>query len=542
MATAALAPVYSTKDFTALRARLVALIQFVFPTWQNFDVVNFANILFEMFCLVGDSLSFVQNNAAPESRIVTAGQRRNLLALAKLFNYTPALDQAATTDVTLTFTGLTADVEIPAGQVIRTQAVRPIEFQLLEPLTATSAAPTVSGSAEHSVTETQIYQATGQGGQALPLDDTPFIGLVSVVGASSGTWTQIPSLLLAGSGDRVFTVDVDNTDKATLSFGDGKTGAMPSDVLTVTYKTGGGAAGNVAANTLTKIDPLQDVEGNPVSVTVTNPDSASGGIDRETSDSIKVGAPRSIQAPTCSIGRADFETNALSLVKGLTHALMLTTNEDPSIGNNSGRLYLVPAGDESTPPAPGVLSTDLISRVTDVFFAAPGVLRAPRPAPLSFSLSVLSTTYLDFAVVAKIALTKAVASPAPPALAADTRHALFVAVQQALEDYFSPVLADGTPNPGIDYGFYLRAASSDPNAEAGQIPISEIMKAVLEVDGVRTVGADPLDFVVSTRTVDPSGLVTPIESGVHHDVNLEDTWFPRFLSLELFDEFGIPVI
>lgn len=105
----------------------------------------------------------------------------------------------------------------------------------------------------------------------------------------------------------------------------------------------------------------------------------------------------------------------------------------------------------------------------------------------------------------------------------------------ALQALFSPVLEDGTPNPSIDFGYYLRQKSANPNAEHGQIPITEIMRAVLDVDGVRTIGADALDLVVTTRTADPSGVVTPVETGVHHDIDLEDAWFPRFLGVTLVE-------
>ncbi len=40
-----------------------------------------------------------------------------------------------------------------------------------------------------------------------------------------------------------------------MIFGNGTAGAMPSDVLTITYKTGGGLEGNVALASLTKVDP-----------------------------------------------------------------------------------------------------------------------------------------------------------------------------------------------------------------------------------------------------------------------------------------------
>ena len=69
---------YTDKDFDALRERLIALLQSVFPEWSDFSVASFGNILLEMYAFVGDVLTFYQDNLARESRLVTATQRKNV--------------------------------------------------------------------------------------------------------------------------------------------------------------------------------------------------------------------------------------------------------------------------------------------------------------------------------------------------------------------------------------------------------------------------------------------------------------------------------
>ena len=75
---------YTDKDFDALRARLIALIKSVFPDWTDFDVASFGNLLVELYAYVGDVLTFYQDNLARESRLVTATQRKSVMALAKI--------------------------------------------------------------------------------------------------------------------------------------------------------------------------------------------------------------------------------------------------------------------------------------------------------------------------------------------------------------------------------------------------------------------------------------------------------------------------
>ena len=63
---------YTDKDFDALRVRLMALVQSVFPDWSDFSVASFGNVLLEMYAFVGDVVTFYLDNQARESRLVTA--------------------------------------------------------------------------------------------------------------------------------------------------------------------------------------------------------------------------------------------------------------------------------------------------------------------------------------------------------------------------------------------------------------------------------------------------------------------------------------
>ena len=133
---------YTDKDFDALRARLIALIKSVFPDWTDFDVASFGNLLVELYAYVGDVLTFYQDNLARESRLVTATQRKSVMALAKMLGYRLHGAQAATAEVWLQLARVpVASVTIPAGTVLRTQEVtEPVRFQLLAPAVVAAAA------------------------------------------------------------------------------------------------------------------------------------------------------------------------------------------------------------------------------------------------------------------------------------------------------------------------------------------------------------------------------------------------------------------
>ena len=135
-ATAALLPPnvrYLERDFDSLRARLIELVESVFPDWTEHEVASFGDILLELFAFVGDTLGFYLDAQIRETRIVTATQRRSLIALARLVGYRLPGAQAATATVSLDLdAAMAGDVLIAAGQVLRTQTITsPILFQLL---------------------------------------------------------------------------------------------------------------------------------------------------------------------------------------------------------------------------------------------------------------------------------------------------------------------------------------------------------------------------------------------------------------------------
>ncbi len=157
----------------------------------------------------------------------------------------------------------------------------------------------------------------------------PEIALVRTDDASGWTWSS--SLLDAGPGDAAFTVDpvvykpvgaaqadgavpmdYAGSDGDTIRFGDGAYGSVPPPTSTfqVLYRTGGGAAGNVAADAITRVGPA--AEG--LVVAVTNPFPAAGGADPESDDDIRLLAPYAFSATQPrAIVPADFESLAESL-------------------------------------------------------------------------------------------------------------------------------------------------------------------------------------------------------------------------------------
>jgi hypothetical protein len=97
--------------------------------------------------------------------------------------------------------------------------------------------------------------------------------------------------------------DYDGDDAHTIRFGEGLFGAVPDPgtVFSVTYRVGGGAAGNLAADTINAVDPASPVAG----LVVTNPFNAGGGAEQETAEQIRLRAPRAFRATQYRAVRAE---------------------------------------------------------------------------------------------------------------------------------------------------------------------------------------------------------------------------------------------
>ncbi len=125
-------------------------------------------------------------------------------------------------------------------------------------------------------------------------------------------WTWRRSLLNAEEFETAFTVDEalysrigQNSDGSTaqdydgdtgdsIRFGDGVFGQLPEwgSVFQTTYRVGVGAAGNVAADSITCVDP----SASGLVLAVTNPFAAQGGMDEEPDETVRRLAPQAFRA------------------------------------------------------------------------------------------------------------------------------------------------------------------------------------------------------------------------------------------------------
>lgn len=489
---------YTDRDIDAIITRMNNLLAGVFPDWTDFTASNFGNILKELFAFVGDILGFYQDNQAKEAFLSDVELRENALKLAKMLGFTVPGASAATTDVLFSLDAVpTNDVILEAGTPVKTKDVEnPVTFQLLAPLTipAGTDPPQAFATVENAEPFEDEFQSTGLKDQEFTLSGVPYLDNSLILVAANGDYTQVDNFLSSAPLDRHFTITVDEDDRATIRFPDGVNGQIPVGLITAQGKTGGGSAGNVEANTITRIDgAFTDVLGGGVSVSVNNPEKASGGEDRMSVAAIKQQAPASVRVSDRTVSLEDYQIGAEAVV-GVARALMLTSDQASGIPENRGFLYVVPVG--------GGLPTQVLK---DQVLEA---VTVTKPNTVTFKVTVEDPIYL----LLDINVTVFRQSGTEESTVGD-------AIRASLANFFRIQNDDQTPNTDIGFGFSGTQADGTP---ASEIPLMGKLLAdiIANTPGVRKVGDRDQDFTIN---------------GSHSDAPLELFEFPQLGNVVITD-------
>ena len=328
---------YTSRDYYALRADLIKRVQDRVNTnlnkqWNGTDENDFGVALVEAMAYMGDIINYYIDRVANESSITTATQRDSLLNLANLYGYTPSSYQSAST--TMTFSNTTGSaVTIPANTELYTSITyndtiqKPI-FNTLDSVTVPaqsgSTPGTASVAAKHgeivSIKNSNTYgellgTSDGTANQAFTLYYNQVVqGSVTVYvqrGAYYDTWTEVSDVTPYGPTDTIYYLTIDSDNIVTVNFSDGVSGAIPTNGMQiyVDYTIGGGVVGNLPVNQTFSFYalPLGASITLPISgVTATNTTAALGGVDPESSDSIRTNAPVAINSLNRAVSSLDY--------------------------------------------------------------------------------------------------------------------------------------------------------------------------------------------------------------------------------------------
>lgn len=491
---------FTSYDFDSWILELRSLATAAYPTWTDFNTADFGNFLLELFAHTLDVVSYAQGWQYHATRVRWARTLKAMIALGANVGFALPGPEAASVDLELTISAArVASLTIPAGTIVQPEGGG-AQYELLEDAVIPAGEIQVEDvPSENAHSTTYAFVATGEAGLQVILPEVPYVEGSASATVGVDDFEESEDLAAEGPTALVFEIRRDADGRATMVFGDGTNGAIPTGSGAAVYKTGGGTAGRVEADALDTFkggNRFLDDRGVAVAVLVRNPSPSSGGVDAMTVEEARVAIPGHVRtAGKRTVAKSDYETNA-KRVRGVARALFMTSDDDPSIDENTGKLYVIPVGG-------GLPSTTLKDAVHDLIVDE-------YPVTTTFTFSVEDPLLLQIPVTATVALNRGV-----------TEAQARTAIETALDALFALQDEDGVENPRIDFGYRIRTEVMAPGATLGEVPFSDIIDAIRNAtlpNGTRAI-----------RKVDEDTLAPP------DDVPVADTEFPVLANVVLFN-------
>lgn len=405
---------YTNKDYSSLRRAMLDLARYRLPEWSDQSPADLGVLLVDLFAYMGDVILYYQDRIASELFLETATERRSVMRLLRLVGYELAPPTPAAAELNLYFRPPTpaqpSTVVIPRGAQFASRGeggAPPLTFEYLGPdLSVDLTSPEVVARGDRlvyaglpvregrAVPSEIIGSSTGEPNQRFALSQFPLIAASLELEVNEGAgwvrWEQRESLVYYTGADgrvtvsspeaRDYTVEFDEHDLAWVVFGDGVYGRRPPvglNNIRATYSIGGGAAGNVAADTI--VQPRTSI---PQLDRVANPLPAAGGADRESLEHAVRFGPLAFRSGQRAVTLDDVVTLAHQ-AGGVARATAEAS------GWNTIDLYIAPTG-ETLRPVPEGLSRRLLAFFEDrrIIGTELRVLSA-SPAPIELTVEVV---------------------------------------------------------------------------------------------------------------------------------------------------------
>lgn len=239
-------------------------------------------------------------------------------------------------------------------------------------------------------------------GYAVKLTRIPVITNSVDVTVNGQPWTQASSIGVQSQFAQVYQVKTFVSGDTAVVFGDGTFGALvPSEAaIEITYRIGGGLAGNIALNSVnTTITGLIESLSNPVTVQITNTTSTGiGGQEAETLDQARVNIPYYSRTNDRAVTLADYQTIAQQYSDPqfgtVAYARAVVRTENALLEGNVVSIYAWTTGaGGGLVPLSSQLKTGLVTYLqtkavgTDFVQILDGT---SRPVPISLRFKVLN--------------------------------------------------------------------------------------------------------------------------------------------------------
>lgn len=305
---------YTSRDFSTIRAELEDWIQVNKPDfWNDFYDSNLGEFLIQLVAYHGDLLSFAIDRMSEEATWETMKLYKSALRHSKMISYIPRSATAASVDVKVD--PLPANIGTYGVQVLKgAQAkVGDLIFEVDQDYNFPAGSSEMLMTVYEGQTITQNETANGEQFFRFTSDQPNVIDEAWTLYVNGVKWDYVDFVELEIGDTPTYSIEWNGDRSVTVRFGNGTSGRIPpagSDIEFI-YRVGGGVAGNVIAGTLNAtIQGTQN--GSPVSLLITNENTATGGQDRESLEHIRLWGPLNVRTVDKAITGEDYDIEATS--------------------------------------------------------------------------------------------------------------------------------------------------------------------------------------------------------------------------------------
>jgi len=299
---------YTARDLRTIQSELAAWILKTHPdVWSDFVESALGTALRDLVAFVGDILNFSVNQVSREVFLATAQRYATALRIARSVGYDPTGPVAASVDVTASSLPaalasyplvVAKGAQISAGEAT---------FETLQQFTFPAGSVAVSFAMAEGTSQIELFTSTGDADQTFDTSEISVIEDSWEVQVDSVTWTEVDSLATAGLTNSYTAEYFGNDSQLRIRFGDGTFGNVPlvGAQIKITYRSGGGTVGNVAAGAIDGV--IQADCNGTISLPISNLTAAAGGADREDIEDMRRDIPVYIRTQDRAITKADFD-------------------------------------------------------------------------------------------------------------------------------------------------------------------------------------------------------------------------------------------
>lgn len=315
---------YPGFDFDSHFDDIQARLQIKFADlFNDFALSSLGIMLIDVIAFGLDTLSFYMDRRATDLYLETARSRKSVARLTRQLGYKMRGSIAASTDLDVTINN-PQPVTVPIPQGFQFQGPNDLIFEAAQEVSwspaeqlagVTKSVPVYQGE-----TFTENFVSDGTANQVFELrrvpDDTFVVAGSVTVTVDGADWEETEFIEFEETDQ--FEVGY-NDDPATVRFGDGTAGNIPTDTasIVVTYVASSGKEGKVSNNTIDEeVNPLV-VAATTIDMTITNPQGATGGDDPEDLVHAKIYAGKVFKSRFVAVTRNDYEALAGSFADPL---------------------------------------------------------------------------------------------------------------------------------------------------------------------------------------------------------------------------------